>query len=148
MRLERDKKRWFLGRFWYLPSVSKCLILSAKVSPDIYLIDHNSITPSDFQEQQMMARRSSESQGWLWSFYIHLFTPPIIESIRIMLFRQCCPHRDSWASTLFALEDLRRRRHKGTLCSVRPRVNCFRKSGRKIWTMSHCHNQPYPTISN
>jgi len=38
-------------------------IWSRGVSPDIYLIDHNSITPSDFQEQQMMARRSSESQG-------------------------------------------------------------------------------------
>lgn len=103
----------------YLPSsVSTCLIPSdncfpAKVSPDMYLIDHNSITPSDFQEQQMMARISSQSQGWwvmlvkwLVMFFYGFCTSNFYTSFYICWnsveqnpskknARQCCPHRNS-----------------------------------------------------
>lgn len=59
-------------------SVSECgtganlsQIWSRGVSPDMYIIDHNSLAPSDFREdireEQMLRRITSQSQGTLFA---------------------------------------------------------------------------------
>ena len=45
------------------PDVQDAHACASKVSPDMYIIDHNSLAPSDFREEQMLRRITSQSQG-------------------------------------------------------------------------------------